>query len=617
MKTNRFLSSAGVRALLGGCLIWGGLLAGGLSAGLRAQVPAGGAEVTVGAGGVSPVAESKEFDILKHLEIFGSIYKELVINYVDEVQTGDLIQTALDNMLSSLDPYTVYIPEANIEDYKILTMGQYGGIGSLIQWRDGYVHIADPYEGFPADKAGLRPGDKIVRLNGEDTKGRNVEEVSALLKGQAGTALDLVVEREGVRDPISVRLIRQEIKIDNVTYSGMLRDRTGYIRLDGFTQGAGDEVKKALLELKKQGAERLILDLRYNGGGLLGEAVKIVNLFCDKGLPVVSTRGKQRDKNNTFYTTETPVDKDIPLAILTSRGTASASEIVSGALQDYDRAVIIGERTFGKGLVQNILPLPYNAQLKVTVSKYYIPSGRCVQAIDYSHKDEDGRAEKIPDSLRTAFKTKGGRTVYDGDGIEPDIEKAFPTMGYALGTLVTKFHIFDFANAYKRKHADIGPIDSFAVTDALYDEFLQFMRERDYTYQTGSEMLLDELKDRLAMDSCMDSEAVRTAYEALKAAVAATKEGDLLREKQAISETLLEEIVSRYYYQKGRAQAELRQDEWVETAVDLLKDEAEYRRILRSVSPVEPKGDAAAPDAVAPDAAPDAAAPDTVAPEEN
>ncbi len=602
MKTNRFLSLAGVRILLGGCLIWGGLLSGGLSAGLRAQASAGGTEVMDGggaAGGVSPVAESKEFDLLKHLEIFGSIYKELVINYVDEVQTGDLIQNALESMLATLDPYTVYIPEADMEDYKILTMGQYGGIGSLIQWRDGYVHIADPYEGFPADRAGLKPGDKIVRLNGEDTKGRNVEEVSALLKGQAGTALDLVVEREGVRDPISVRLIRQEIKIDNVTYSGMLRDHTGYIRLDGFTQGAGDEVKKALLELKKQGATQLILDLRYNGGGLLGEAVKIVNLFCDKGLPVVSTRGKQRDKNNTFYTTENPVDKELPLAILTSRGTASASEIVSGALQDYDRAVIIGERTFGKGLVQNILPLPYNAQLKVTVSKYYIPSGRCVQAIDYSHKDEDGRAEKIPDSLRTAFQTKGGRTVYDGDGIEPDIEKAFPTMGYALGTLVTKFHIFDFANAYKRKHAGIGPIDSFAVTDALYDEFLQFMRERDYTYRTGSEMLLEEMGSRLTADS-MDSEAVRAAYEALKQAVAATKEGDLLREKQAISEALLEEIVSRYYYQKGRAQAELRQDEWVETAIGLLNDKAEYRRILTSVSPTEPKGDAVAPDTADP-----------------
>ena len=568
MKGNWFLSVA----------VWA-CLSGGLSvpsvARAQTQAPSG-------------VAESKEFDLLKHLEIFGSIYKELVLNYVDEVQTGDLMQHAVNAMLSTLDPYTVYIPESNIEDYKILTMGQYGGIGSLIHWRDGYVYIAEPYEGFPADRAGLKPGDKIVRLNGEDTKGRNVDEVSALLKGQAGTALDLVVEREGVRDPISVRLIRQEIKIDNVTYSGMLRDKTGYIRLDGFTQGAAGEVKQALLQLKKEGADQLILDLRYNGGGLLDEAVKIVNLFCDKGLPVVSTRGKQRDRNNTFYTTESPVDKDIPLVILTSRGTASASEIVSGALQDYDRAVIIGERTFGKGLVQNILPLPYNAQLKVTVSKYYIPSGRCVQAIDYSRKDEDGHAPKIPDSLRTAFQTKGGRTVYDGDGIEPDLEKVYPTMGYALATLVTRHHIFDFANAYKRRHADIGPIDSFAVTDALYDEFLQFMRSRDYTYQTGSEMLLDEMKDRLTADSSMDSEAVRTAYEQLKQAVAATKEGDLLHEKQAISETLLEEIVSRYYYQKGRAQAELRQDEWVDTAIDLMNDRAEYKRILTSVSPIEP-----------------------------
>ncbi|MDE5703262.1 MAG: S41 family peptidase [Bacteroidales bacterium] len=565
-----------------GGLLLGGLLSGGLSAGLRAQTPVG--KTAAGAAKDSLSAEDRAFETLKNLEIFGAAYKELAINYVDEIQSDGLIQKALDAMLSSLDPYTVYIPEANMEDYKIMMMGQYGGIGSLIQWRDGYVHIAEPYEGFPADKAGLKPGDRIVRLNGEDTKGRMVDEVSALLKGQAGTALDLVVEREGVRDPISVRLIRQEIKIDNVTYSGLLRDRTGYIRLDGFTQGASEEVRQAFLQLKKQGAERLILDLRYNGGGLLDEAVHIVNFFCERGLPVVSTRGKQRDKSNTFYTMAQPLDTEMPLVVLTSRGSASASEILAGALQDYDRAVIIGERTFGKGLVQNILPLPYNAQLKVTVSKYYIPSGRCVQAIDYSHKDEDGRAPKIPDSLRTAFQTKGGRTVYDGDGIEPDIELAYPTMGYALATLMTRHHIFDFSNDYSRRHAHLGPIDSFAVTDELYDEFVRFMRQRDYTYRTGSEMLLDELKERLVMDSCMGSEDVRMAYEALAAAVAATKEGDLMRERQAIAETLREEIVSRYYYQKGRAQAELRDDEWVDTAIDLMKDEAAYRAILNKKS---------------------------------
>lgn len=593
------------------CLAWGGLAVS------RAQMPAS-ADAGTATGGTA-VTESKEFDVLKNLEIFGAAYKELAINYVDEVRAGELIQKALDAMLGSLDPYTVYIPEANLEDYKILTMGQYGGIGSLIHWRDGYVHIADPYEGFPADRAGLKPGDKIVRLNGEDTKGRTVSDVSALLKGQAGTALDLVVEREGVRDPIAVRLIRQEIKIDNVTYSGLLRDRTGYIRLDGFTQGAGDEFKQALLQLKKQGADKLIIDLRYNGGGLLDEAVKIVNLFCDKGLAVVSTRGKQRDKNRTYQTTENPVDKEIPIVVLTSRGTASASEILSGALQDYDRAVIIGERTFGKGLVQNILPLPYNAQLKVTVSKYYIPSGRCVQAIDYGHRDEDGRASEIPDSLRTAFQTKGGRTVYDGDGIEPDLEMTFPTMGYALASLVTGYHIFDFANAYRRKHATLGEIDSFAVTDALYDEFLRFMRDRDYGYQTGSEMLIEEAAERLEADSCLRSEAVRAAYEQLKQAVAATKEGDLLREKQAISEALLEEIVSRYYYQKGRAQAELRWDEWVETAVDLLNDPVAYRRILTGVSsetePVAKRTEAMSADQTvaqpAAPAAPSAAQPET------
>lgn len=540
----------------------------GLSLPVQAQTGNTGAAVT----------ESKDFEVLKHLEIFGSAYKELVLNYVDEVPAGEMVKKALDAMLDALDPYTVYIPEADIEDYKIMTMGQYGGIGAGILWRDGYVYISEPFEGFPADKAGLKPGDKIVRLNGEEAKGRGFKEVSAMLKGQAGTALDLVVEREGV--PISVKIIRQEIKMDNVTYSGMLRDKTGYIRLDGFTQGAADEVKQAWLKLKKQGADKLILDLRYNGGGLMNEAVDIVNLFCEKGLPVVSTKGKQRDKNHTYYTTENPVDKDLPIVVLTSRGTASASEIVSGALQDYDRAVIVGERTFGKGLVQNILPLPYRAQIKITVSKYYIPSGRCVQAIDYGNKDEEGHGSKIPDSLRTAFKTKGGRVVYDGDGIEPDIEKVYPTMGYTLASLVTNHHIFDFANAYAKKHKTIGSIDSFAVTDKLYDEFLQFMKNRDNTYKTNSELLLDEMVERLKADSIDENQAVKAAYEALKQAVASTKEGDLQREKQNIANTLFEEIVSRYYYQKGRAQAELRQDEWVNEAIDLLNNSAAYQKIL-------------------------------------
>lgn len=524
-------------------------------------------------------SENKSFEILKNLEIFGSAYGEIEKNYVDDVKSGELIQKALDAMMETLDPYTVYIPEANIEDYKILTMGQYGGIGSMIHWRDNNVYISEPYEGFPADKAGLKPGDKIVSVNGQDTKGRTVSDVSALLKGQAGTPLDLTIERSGESKLIQVRMMRQEIKIDNVTYSGVIGDKIGYIRLDGFTQSAGEEVKNTFLALKKQEIKGLILDLRYNGGGLLGEAVKIVNFFYKRGVPVVSTKGKVEDKNSTFYTTESPLDTEIPIVILTSRGTASASEIVSGALQDYDRAVVLGERTFGKGLVQNILPLPYNAQIKVTVSKYYIPSGRCVQAIDYSHKDQEGRAPKIPDSLRTAFKTAGGRVVYDGDGIEPDLEREFPISSYALASLITQYHIFDYANKYKTQNSSIGSVDSFKITDKIYEDFLQFMKTRDYNYKLGSETLLSEIEKRLQADSCF--EAVKDAYLNLKEKIVETKKKDFAKEKENIKSLLFEEIVSRYYYQKGRAKAELKNDTWIDEAVKLLKNKEEYNKILK------------------------------------
>ena len=300
----------------------------------------------------SDVVENKDFEVLKNLEIFTAVYKNLELAYVDGVNPGELIKTALDAMMATLDPYTVYIPESDIEDVRIMTEGQYGGIGSLIHYRDGSVYISEPYEGFPADKAGLKPGDKILEVNGESTKGKNTADVSAMLKGQAGTSLTLLVERPGESKPFEVSLTRREIQLKNVTYYGMLRDSVGYIRQDGFTEGASDEVKEAFLSLKSQGMKYLVYDLRYNGGGLLSEAVDIVNLFYRRGVPVVSTKGRIASKDHTYYTREAPVDTEIPIVFLTSRGTASASEILSGAMQDYDRAVLVGERTFGKGLVQ-------------------------------------------------------------------------------------------------------------------------------------------------------------------------------------------------------------------------------------------------------------------------
>lgn len=522
-------------------------------------------------------ARNDEFEVLKNLEIFSAVYKNAELVYVDGVNPGSLIKTALDAMLRTLDPYTVYIPEAEIEDFRIMTEGEYGGIGSTIHARDGWIYISDPYEGFPADQAGLKPGDRIVAINGESTQGKNVSDVSALLKGQAGTSLVLLVEREGSK-PKEYNLVRREIKIKNVTYSGMLRDEVGYIRQDGFTQGAVDEVRQAFLDLREKGMKYLVYDLRYNGGGLLNEAVDIVNLFYRKGVPVVSTKGKLNDRNYTYHTSKDPVDTEIPIVFLTSRGTASASEILTGAMQDYDRAVLVGERTFGKGLVQNILPLPYNAQMKVTVAKYYIPSGRCVQALDYSHKDENGHALPIPDSLRNAFKTAAGRVVYDGDGIEPDVEVESPIMSEVAISLVTKFLIFDYANRYAAKHDKIGEIAKFEVSDAVYNDFLAFMKDKDYKYQLPCEKVLERFKAEAQNDSCWNE--VAPSFALLEETLAKVKTDDLIKNKKEIASLLREEIISRYYYQSGRAEAELQGDETVNEAIKVLLDSKRYHNLL-------------------------------------
>jgi carboxyl-terminal processing protease len=527
----------------------------------------------------SEILDNKDFEILKNIEIFTTIYKLVDQNYVDDVQPGTIVKTGIDAMLRSLDPYTVYIPEANIEDYRMLTLGHYGGIGSTIHYRNGSVYISDPYKGFPADLAGLKPGDRITKINGESTSGRNVEDVSSMLKGQAGTVIEMEVERKGETNPIAVKIIRKEIEINNVTYSGMLNKHIGYIRLDGFTQNASEEVKTTFLKLKRQDMDALVFDLRYNGGGLMTEAVKIVNLFYPKGNAVVSTKGKLEDKNATFYTMQDPQDINIPIVFLTSRGTASASEIVSGALQDYDRAVVVGERTFGKGLVQNILPLVYNSQIKITISKYYIPSGRCVQAIDYFNRDSEGRANKIPDSLRTAYKTKGGRIVYDGDGIEPDIEIEEASYSDVSGSLLSKFIIFDFATDYRKKHSEIGNIDDVEISDELYSEFKEYASKTGYDYTLPEEDIITTLENIVKEDSLKT--VVAAPLQKLKEAVLRTKTGDLDRHADEIKKILREEIISRYYYQEGRAQAELLGDKTVARAIKVLEDKNEYNTILK------------------------------------
>src|SRR4030095_7316815 len=390
------------------------------------------------------------FEISRNMDIFATLFRELNIYYVDETKPGDLMKKGIDAMLESLDPYTNYIPESEVEDYRFMTTGQYGGIGALIGQKGDQVVITDPYEGFPAQKADLRAGDVIVEIDGKSIKGKKYDEISKILKGQPKTPVKLMLKREGEAEMLEKTIVRDEIKINSVSYSGMLDNEIGYIRLTGFTDNAGIEVKDALVELKtKHNAKSVVLDLRGNPGGLLNEAVNITNIFVDKGVEVVTTKGKVKEWDKTYKALNNPVDDQIPLVVLVNSGSASASEIVSGSIQDLDRGIIIGQRTFGKGLVQTTRPLSYNSQLKVTTAKYYIPSGRCIQEVDYSHRKEDGSLGKIPDSLRVAFKTSRGRTVYDGGGVAPDIEVKEKDYADISKTLGNKGYFFEYANKYR------------------------------------------------------------------------------------------------------------------------------------------------------------------------
>ena len=521
--------------------------------------------------------DDKGFELSKNLEIFSSVYKNLHLNYVDDINPGELMKTAIDAMLEKLDPYTNYFPESSIEDVKLQLMGQYGGIGALIHQQNGNVIISEPYEGLPADKAGLKAGDIIIEVNGQEAKGKNSDQVREFLRGQAGSEIKIKVLRDGKE--IEKKFHRQEITLNNVPYYGMLKNGIGYIKLNEFTKDAANNVLNAFKTLKKDNNMKgLVLDLRGNGGGLLNDAVSLVNIFVDKGQNIVSTKGKIAEKNQTFKTTNSAIDLDIPIVVLVDNSSASASEIVAGSLQDLDRAVIMGQRTYGKGLVQNIIPLIYNAQMKVTVSKYYIPSGRCIQAIDYSHRDDNGRAIKVPDSLRTAFKTKGGRTVYDGFGIEPDVFIE-PEYASTLGiTIITKFLAFDFASQFVKQNPTIPNAKEFKITDEIYNQFVDFIKDKDYSYSTITEKMLKELKDMSEKEKY--SQEIENTIEDLKAKIESDKKNDLIKFKDEIKDILLSEIVVRYYYQKGRIEALLQNDTEVEKAINLLSNQQEYNKIL-------------------------------------
>lgn len=525
----------------------------------------------------SQVLNNSSFEISKNLDILTTVYKELNNNYVDEVNYGDLMKTGIDAMLDKLDPYTVFISEAEIEDYNFMTTGQYGGIGALIHKQGDWVVISEPYENSPAYKAGLEAGDRIIKINNKDASKKSVSDVSLLLKGQPGTKLDLVINRDGMEMERTV--IRENVSIPNVAYSSLFDDGTGYIKLTGFTQNSGKEVKDALLKLKESGKlTGLILDLRDNGGGLLNEAVSITNLFVKKGEMVVSTKGKTPDRNKSYKTMLQPIDPNLPLVVLVNGMSASASEIVAGAIQDLDRGVIVGERTFGKGLVQNIIPLSYNTQMKITVAKYYIPSGRCIQSVDYAHRDSLGRTVSIPDSLTNPFKTKGGRTVFDGAGINPDIKIEQPLLSNISLSLLSKYLFFDYANKFKRTHDSIPAAKDFAITNEVYSDFVSWLQDKEYDYVSRSERMLIDLKKTAESEKYYDE--LKSEFDLLESKMIHNKQADLEKFRPEIERILKNEIVARYYNQKGRVEAAIIDDQEVKTARELLKDSKKYNGIL-------------------------------------
>lgn len=524
----------------------------------------------------SQIDDEKYFEMNKAIETFGSVFKSLHSNYVDELNSGDLVKTAIDAMLAKLDPYTNFYPESEMEEVKLQYLGQYGGIGALIHYKNGIVYISEPYEGLPAYKAGVKAGDAILSIDGESAKGKTSNQVSEKLRGQAGTEIELELERDG--KIIKKTFRREDIQLPNVPYFGMIDSVVGYIKLNEFTKEASKHVQEAFENLKRQNMQYLIFDLRGNGGGLLQEAVNIVNLFVDRGQVVVSTKAKTVEKNSVFKTTKKAIDTKIPIVVLIDGTSASASEIVSGSLQDFDRAVIMGQCSFGKGLVQNILPLIYNSQIKVTVSKYYIPSGRCIQAIDYSHRDKDGNANKIPDSLRNAFKTKGGRTVYDGLGIEPDITIAPEYASNIAIALISKFLCFDYATKFVKENPNIASAKDFEITDEIYNDFIEFLKDKDYNYTTMSEKILDELLASAKKEKL--SENTLKQIEDMKTNITQDKKEDLIKYKEDLKEILLSEIVVRYYNQKGRIEALLKHDNEVKEATKLLYDQKQYNKTL-------------------------------------
>uniref|UniRef100_UPI0040484B37 S41 family peptidase n=1 Tax=Algoriphagus sp. TaxID=1872435 RepID=UPI0040484B37 len=520
------------------------------------------------------------FAIAKSIDIFATLIRELDTYYVDQIDPERLLTVGVEAMLEELDPYTEYIPEEESDDFRMLTTGEYAGVGALIGNRGAGNIVLMPYTGFPAQNAGLRIGDLLLQVDTIEVQKKSTSEVSELLKGPANTGVTVMVKRG--EDTLKYSLNRKKISLKNVPFYGKLDQKTGYIKLSDFTTNASAEVRNALVSLKAQGATQLILDLRDNPGGLINEAVEIVNLFIPKGKEVVKTIGKLQQVNYTYKTTKTPVDKEIGVIVLINERSASAAEIVAGALQDYDRAVLLGQKSFGKGLVQTTLPLSFNAQIKVTTAKYYIPSGRCIQAIDYAKSRKDGSTGTVPDSLRKAFKTANGRIVLDGAGIEPDekvTEKSYAPISY---TLVAGNHVFDYATTFFYNNPTIASPSTFEVSEEIYADFKKFLVGKEYDYTTYTEKSVQDMENFLAKESYFDE--VKEQLELIKSKVNHSKENDLDTHKKEIKKILSEEIVSRYYFQEGMIEASLQGDPAIELAKEYFASRARMSKALAESS---------------------------------
>lgn len=530
-------------------------------------------------------ATDKYFEISKNLELFSNLFKELNTYYVDPIQPGKMVKTGVDAMLVDLDPYTNFITEADIEDYEFQTTGKYGGIGAAIRISDGDIIIAEPYENSPINKAGIRAGDIVVSIDGHPLKGKTEDDVSLLMKGAPGTTLQMVVKHPMTGKESAKTITREEIKVSSVPYAALVGDNKdiAYVFLSQFTQNCSRDVKQALDSLKKAQPDMkgVVLDLRGNPGGLLEEAVRICNLFIGRGQLVVSTRGKNKEWDKQFKTTETSWDESVPLSVLINHGSASASEIVAGTIQDLDRGVIIGTRSFGKGLVQTVRPLGYNTRLKVTTAKYYTPSGRCIQALDYSHRNEDGSVSSVPDSLKKTFKTVAGRAVYDGGGVEPDIKVEESELSKLAISLLVNGYIFDYATRYYYTHPTIAPAPEFTFSGNDFSDFQQWIAGKDFSYKTESEDAMNTL--RKSMEKEGSFERFKAEFNALSAKLNHDKNQDILKEKTEISKLLANEIVSRYYFQKGRVVNRLNnEDEDLRKAITVLQQKDNtYRTILK------------------------------------